>query len=329
MRTCKVCGAKLEKYLGSVHDVRYGYPDKFDIDRCSKCGLFQTEPPLTESEIGPLYTNFYPYADVDAEKIRTGFHPEIGFNSKFRNWLRGNHRIQNMLPVGSGKVLDIGCGDSRSLLQLKALGYDAYGIEADENIRPIKDKLGLNVHIGTIEDADFRPSIFDLITANQLIEHIVDLDSFIVNAKKFLRPGGTIILSTPNGDGLYRRLLGRTWINWHVPFHQQVFTKNSLSKLLEKHGLRIIKIKTVSPTAWTLHQLEALRHKTKIGEKNPYWMVKKMEVVSKEQGVGEKKKTSYFKYLILNIIVFCITLFNRILDFLRLGDCLIVYTKII
>ena len=179
MILCKVCGSKTKKYLNGVYDVRYGYPDLFNIRCCTSCGLFQTEPPLKQSEIGPLYTNYYPYADIDAEKIRTGFEPSLGLASRFGNYLRGNHRIQNMIPSGSGKALDIGCGDGRSLLQLKALGFESVGVETDENIRSIAEKLGLNIHIGIIEDAPFPHQNFDLITANQLVEHIVDLDTFI------------------------------------------------------------------------------------------------------------------------------------------------------
>jgi 2-polyprenyl-3-methyl-5-hydroxy-6-metoxy-1,4-benzoquinol methylase len=327
MTTCKVCGAQPKKYLKGVYDVRYGYPDSFDIDHCPACELFQTNPPLKQSEIGPLYTNYYPYASLDAEKIRANFHPSLGFAQQIRNWLEGNHRIQNMLPVGKGKVLDIGCGDGRSLLQLQALGYDAVGVETDENIRPIAEKLGLNIHIGTIENAKFEPHSFDLVIANQLIEHIVDLNSFIENTKKFLKPNGSLILSTPNAGGLYRKLFGQNWLNWHIPFHQQVFTQNSLRKLLEKHKLETFKIKTVSPTAWAFHQLEALRHPTKLGEKNPYWVIKKIGTEIHDRKAN-KNLTSLIKHSILKIFTFCITVFNRVVDFLRLGDCLIVYTKI-
>ncbi len=323
--TCKVCGHEMMVALENLYDTRYGYPDYFDVLRCTNCGLFLVNPPLTQEEIGPLYTNYYPYADIDVEKIKNGFRPELGVRSKFKNWLTGNHRIQNMLPKGSGRVLEIGCGDGRSLLQLKAFGYDAYGIETDENIRRIKDTLNLNVHIGTIENSDFQSSTFDLITANQLVEHLINLDSFLSKTKSLLKDNGTIILSTPNANSLYRIIFGRIWINWHIPYHQQVFTSKSVKTLLEKHGLEIIKIKTVSPTAWTLHQLEAFRHPSKIGVKNPYWAInsQKLKVESQKSltlGV-------HIKRLILNLIVFLITITNRIIDLFRIGDCLVVYIK--
>lgn len=330
---CKICGHEMMVIFENLFDTRYGYPDYFDMLHCLSCGLYQTNPPLVQEEIGSLYTNYYPYADVDAEKIKTGFRPSLGLTSRFKNWLIGNHRIQNMLPKGSGKALEVGCGDGRSLLQLKALGYEACGIDADENIRAIAEKLGLNIHIGTIEDADFKLSTFDLIIANQLIEHIVDLDSFLSKTKSFLKDDGTIILSTPNANSLYRKIFRKTWINWHVPFHQQIFIRKSLEQLLEKYGLKIIKTKTVSPTAWTLHQLEALRHPSKIGERNPYWVVKKVTDHSQPSlKLGGGKGGVYFvvlfiKRFLLRIIVIIITIFNRILDLFGIGDCLVVHIK--
>jgi len=325
MIPCKVCGQEITVVFKNLFDTRYGYPDYFDVFHCSNCGLYQTNPPLTKKDIGPLYTNYYPYADVNAEKIKTDFQPELGITSRLKNWLIGNHRIQNMLPKGSGKVLEVGCGDGRSLMQLRALCYDAYGIEADENIRSIAKKLDLNIHIGTIENASFEPSFFDLITANQLIEHIIDLDSLLSKTKYFLKDSGIIILSTPNANSLYRKIFGRIWINWHIPYHQQVFTKKSIKTLLENNDLKITKIKTVTPTAWSLHQLEAVRHPTKIGLKNPYWVGKKAGG-SKEQEVRSKKMFT-FKRLILNLIVIFITIFNRIIDLFGIGDCLVVYIK--
>lgn len=326
---CKVCAHEMIPAFNNLFDTRYGYPDYFDILRCPNCGLYQTNPQLAQSEISSLYTNYYPYADVDAEKIKTGFRPLLGLASQFKNWLIGNHRIQNMFPQGSGRVLEVGCGDGRSLLQLRALGYDAYGIEADENIRRIKDVLGLNIYIGTIEDADFQPSTFDLITANQLIEHIVNFESFITSMKKLLKPDGVIILSTPNANSLYRKIFGRIWINWHVPFHQQVFNRKSLECLLERHGLKIIKTKTVSPNSWTLHQLEALRHPAKIGVRNPYWAGKKVNNSNLTLPLlrGGLGGVYLVKKSILNLIIVFITLFNRVIDLLRQGDCLVIYIK--
>ncbi|MES2213789.1 MAG: class I SAM-dependent methyltransferase [Patescibacteria group bacterium] len=322
MSTCKVCGAELRPYKKHVFDDRYGYPKAFDISRCTSCGLLITLPPLTEAEIGPLYSDHYPYNDVDPKKIRAGFKPETDKDSRRSNWLKGNHKIHFMLPPGTGRVLDVGCGDGRSLLQLEALGYEAHGIEADENIRRIKDELRLDIYIGTIEDYPSLPEKFDIIIANQLIEHIINLESFMNSAYKLLKPGGTIIMSTPNAGSIQRFMFGRAWVNWHIPYHQQIFTKDSLRLLLEKFGFSVTETRTVSPTAWTLHHLHAIRHPQKLGVKNPYWSGKPKEKT--KDSTGESSKALSLKPYIFKFIVACVTVFNRILDVCGLGDCLII-----
>lgn len=313
-----------------MFDDRYGYPKYFDVLVCTACGMFQTSPPLQKIEIAELYTNYYPRKDINPQKIRDNFRPEFGFTAGIKRWFSGNHRIHFDMPSSRGneQVLEIGCGDGRSLLQLKAMGYNVYGIETDENIKKVRDELKLSIFIGMVEDADSALGQFDYIIANQLIEHIIDLDSFIESCKKLLKDDGVIIFSTPNANSVYRRLSGKKWINWHIPYHQQVFTKQSLNILLSKHGLIIKNTKTVTPTPWTLHQISALRNDQAIGSKNPYWNKKE----NTENKTGSKtsflKKIIFLpKRLLFTIIVFSISVCNKIVDLTGQGDCLIITIK--
>jgi hypothetical protein len=41
----------------------------------------------------------------------------------------------------------------------------------------------------------------------------------LVQVRRLLRPGGEVWISCPNADSLWRRVFGRGWVNWHVPFH--------------------------------------------------------------------------------------------------------------
>lgn len=328
MMSCKICGNRMEKYFDKVFDDRYGYPKYFDILTCAHCGLFQTYPPLQKEEIADLYTHYYTREDIDPKKIGDDFLPESGFISAARRWFTGNHRIHYDLPVATKKILEIGCGDGRSLLQLKAMGYDAHGIETDEHVRKVKDELNLPIHIGTIEDADFGEKQFDYIIANQLIEHIIDLDSFLERCKKLLKDDGLIIFSTPNAGSMYRKLCGKKWINWHIPYHQQVFTEKSLSLLLKKHGFDTVRTKIVTPMTWTLHQLHALRTSQIIGVRNPYWNREASDSASGKQALSSREKAiRALKRLRYGIVVFCINIFNRVIDTFRQGDCLIITIK--
>ncbi len=329
MTSCKICGTGTQKYISNLFDDRYGYPKYFDVFFCARCGLYQTHPPLRQEEIADLYTHYYLREDIQPKKMGENFRPEQGRFLALSRWLEGNHRIQYELPPAHKKILEIGCGDGRSLLQLRALGYDAYGIEADENVGRVGEELKLNIHIGTIENSGFEQKTFDCIIANQLIEHIIDLDSFLESCKTLLKDDGVMIFSTPNAGSIYKKLCGRKWINWHIPFHQQVFTKKSVALLFNKHGLSILKIKTVTPTSWTLHQLHALRNAQTIGIKNPYWNKKEAHEPEREKkNSGMVKKLMRLpKRMLFVAIIAGITLTNRIIDATRQGDCLMIYIR--
>ncbi len=304
-----------------MFDDRYGYPKYFDIVRCETCGLFETLPPLEEKDIENLYTRYYTRTGIDPAKIQKNFPPI----NQLALWWEGNHRLHYGLPRGNGeKVLKIGCGDGKSLLFLKARGYEPHGIETDRNVAKVRDALGLSIHIGTIETAPFPEKTFDIIIANQLIEHILDLDSFLEHAKKMLKENGVFLVSTPNGESAYRKILGRKWVHWHIPYHQQIFSKKSMRAILLRHGFILARAKTVTPLSWTLHNIHSWRAPvSEYGKPNPYWV----KPVNTEGKAPAKKKTMRQKAKrgIFTLGAFCINAFNRFIDFSGQGDCLIVY----
>lgn len=332
MTACKVCGGETRIHLSQMFDDRYGYPRCFDILVCKSCDTFQLFPQLAKKDIADLYTHYYPRQQIDPRKIRDNFRPESGIASTVTRWFSGNHRVHYNLPQKGGgkKVLEIGCGDGKSLLQLQAMGYDVYGVEADENIKKVRDEIGLPIHIGIIEEIDFKSEKFDYIIANQLIEHVIDLDSFFEKCGMILKEGGSIIFSTPNAGSAYLKAFGKKWINWHIPYHQQIFNKKSIAFFAKKHGFFMQNIYTVTPTAWTLHQLTAMGHNQPLGKKNPYWNKNittiKDSILKTEPSVS-KKILIATKHWVFTVLVFSISICNKIIDLPEQGDCLIVILK--
>ncbi len=316
--TCEICGGNIFLSIKGLFDDRYGYPRLFDIYRCTFCKSFQTEPRLKTVEVGPLYTDYYPRKNIDpvAIKARAG---AFKLSGAFDRWFSGEHRVHHLLPaishsnIDRSKVLDIGCGDGSSLLELKYLGYDAYGIETDLNVAKVRDALDLNIHIGTIEDAPFPEHSFDYIIANQVVEHVVDLDSFCVSIKRFLIPNGIVILSTPNAKSIFRMFYGRRWMHWHIPYHQQILSARGLEILLNCRGLKTAKIKTLSPASWTMHELNRLRFKAELGKKNPFWTDPKSIRSTLAGKIGRK------------VAFYGLQTIGKVADLLGYGNCMIVY----
>lgn len=211
------------------------------------------------------------------------------------------------MPPDNKKILDIGCGDGQSLSYLKSVGYQACGVEANRHLVATAQAKGLDVMPGTIESAPLPKAEFDIIMANQLIEHVTNLEAFFANVRPALKDDGKLILSTPNGNSIYRRFAGRQWINWHIPYHQQIFTKKSIKLIAKRYGWKIEKIKSVTPNQWTLHQFCTLSDRPRIGEKSPHWTG------------GQKEVNRSIKVPIVIV--------NRLIDLLGQGDCLLIFLK--
>lgn len=306
--SCLICQNQTVTCHDNVFDDRYGYPELFSIAHCKQCGTFFTYPRLTESQVGRLYSDYYPPKKAGpGEQAAPVKKATWGLKQKIKLYIGGNHKIQFLLPSDNKKILDIGCGDGQSLSYLNSIGYQASGVEANVPLAESAKAKGLDVIPGTIESSPLPKAEFDIIIANQLVEHVTDLTAFFKNVRQTLKADGRLILSTPNGNGLYRKLFGRNWINWHIPYHQQIFTKKSIRLIAKQHGWNIEIIKSVTPNQWTLHQFCTLSDRPKIGEKSSHWTG------------GQKAINRLYKIPIIIV--------NRLIDLLGQGDCLLIFLK--
>ena len=76
----------------------------------------------------------------------------------------------------------------------------------------LAEKFGFNVHIGLFDPQIYQKDFFDYITLDQVLEHIQDPVLILKGIKKILRPGGTVVISTPNANGWGARFFKRKWV---------------------------------------------------------------------------------------------------------------------
>ena len=98
-------------------------------------------------------------------------------------------------------LLDLGCADGEWTLKLgEAVGTkNLFGIELSTNLASESVKKNIQCVVSNLNDNfPFTDNFFDIIHANQVIEHLFDLEKFINEIFRVLKPDGYVIISTEN-----------------------------------------------------------------------------------------------------------------------------------
>jgi SAM-dependent methyltransferase len=156
-------------------------------------------------------------------------------------------------------VLDIGCGEGHLAEPVLARGAKWTGLEINPRCCQVMKERGLDCICGTLETVELPGDSYDTVIASQVIEHTSDPKSFLMNCVRLLRPGGRVLISTPNVTSRYRSRYDREWIHWFVPYHQVLFSPKGLARLGEQCGLELRNYWTKTPSSWALSQLNYRR----------------------------------------------------------------------
>lgn len=302
---CLVCGGPCQ-CDGERFDDRYGFPGRHLLNRCRSCGHRQLDVSMSPDEISDLYTRYYPRSSFDVDAWTPP--REQG---RWTTWWRGlRASAYRWVPRGV-RVLDIGCGFGESLGYHRARGCDAHGVEADRNILRVAERHGLNVQVGLFDPDRYEPDSFDVVTLDQVIEHVAQPLAVLRGVHRVLRPGGTLVLSTPNADGWGARLFGRRWIHWHAPYHLQFFSRHSMAEAAARSGLVLEAGDTVTTSAWLDFQWGHLATFPAAGQPSVYWNRGGRRTLAQRLAL---RLFLWVDRLGIN------SLLTRLLDALRLGD---------
>jgi 2-polyprenyl-3-methyl-5-hydroxy-6-metoxy-1,4-benzoquinol methylase len=318
---CPICAAQpaVAEYK-NVFDDRYGYPGKFEILRCQNCNHRFCTPQLASGQIAEVYS-YYGRRATNSASVKEAAQKSTKV-SKFSRYLRGvNNQGQNFAPPES-ILLDVGSGDCSNLLEAKLLGHDSVGFDVDEETNRIARDLSLEVKIGQSALDVYGDRTFSWIQLNQVIEHLLEPEQELRKLSTLLLEEGRIFIATPNVNSVYRFLFQKRWLNWHTPYHQHHFSRNSLSRLLDKAGLEVTNWHSVTPVVWIQVQLAMLSRPASPGEPSPVW---KENTVTTSRAMGNLSSAFLRAVWILSAPI--ITIVARALDAMGLGDCQVAIVK--
>jgi SAM-dependent methyltransferase len=171
-------------------------------------------------------------------------------------------RIQMMSRYGRhGRLLDVGTGIGQFLNAARD-GYEVEGTELSARAVEIaKDKYGLRIHWGALEDIDFQERRFEVITLFHVLEHVHDPRALLSRCRELLSRDGIIVMAIPNEIRSWKRPIkwafavagrggsdtskryGLRKIQLESPgeeIHLSHFTIDSIRKLVNSCRLRVV-----------------------------------------------------------------------------------------
>jgi SAM-dependent methyltransferase len=97
------------------------------------------------------------------------------------------------------RVLDVGAGGGEVVYVLRKLGFDARGLEPDEQYaRHAREVLGVPIDTGFIQDASFPRQSFDAVTMYHALEHVEDPGAVLRTLRGWVKDGGLLFVEVPN-----------------------------------------------------------------------------------------------------------------------------------
>src|SRR5262249_8132268 len=168
-----------------------------------------------------------------------------------------------------GKIMDVGCGAGLFLRALDAECWDRFGVETgSEASRLAAEALGADriFNSSLIEARPGTAAAFDVITMWSALEHMNHPRSNLAEAKRLVRPGGTIIVQVPNAASYQARIFKGSWFALDVPRHRYHFSLPVLKRLLSDSGFRIYQTTLFSKAHNTHAFRQSLKTALRAGE---------------------------------------------------------------
>jgi len=223
--SCHICGTPSSFFMTK---------DGFDEYLCPKCRLSFVYPqPSAQWLAQEIYS-----LESGYQKNKTH---DLSQEQEDLRFGRVLDYVANMKP--RGLFLDVGCSSGQVMYWAQKRGLNPSGVEINKRTADIASANGFPVFNGFLEQAPFEKKSFDIVFLGDVIEHVNNPREFISEVVTFLKPGGVIVISTPNVDCVWsevtlwlNKMFGIPWTSATPPYHLFQFSFDNLSLLIKEFG---------------------------------------------------------------------------------------------
>ena len=153
-----------------------------------------------------------------------------------RYWQRTRYKLITDYGDRNGKVLDLGCGSSRIFESLPL----AVGVDVNMKKLRYRRPLGKPLICASVNHVPMKSESFDQVICAEVIEHIPEDEGVFRELHRVLKPGGTLVLGTPDYSrwqwNLVEWLYGKLMLGGYADEHITHYTYDSLVKILDRNG---------------------------------------------------------------------------------------------
>jgi len=256
---CIACGRDGVELYDGLRDYLAGTPGTWRMVRCpdAGCGMLWLDPMPVEADLIKAYATYHTHGDARARSAAQLALSALNASCKIASRLlelgsglgRQRRELRTMF-IGDaipGKLLEVGCGSGRFLNRMRRAGWEVQGTDFDPAVAArVKEKYGLRVDVGNLAALRYPADSYDVVAMSQVIEHVHDPRALLAECFRVLRPGGRLVLTTPNALGLAHRQYGCHWRGLEPPRHLHLFTPAALKRCARTGGFEPQELRTLS-----------------------------------------------------------------------------------
>jgi 2-polyprenyl-3-methyl-5-hydroxy-6-metoxy-1,4-benzoquinol methylase len=226
MADCPICKNESSLFFQSKDYNRNITQEIFNHYRCSQCELIFIMPIPTN--LADYYPESYHFVPKSSEYLEEGSKPE-------------NYKIEIVQGfVNHGRLLEIGPAYGSFTYLAKKAGFEVDAIEMNSRCCEFLNKV-VGVHAINSDDpiatlGKIEP--YDVIALWHVIEHLPDPWSTLDAIYKCLKPGGIVVLATPNPGALQFNIMGSRWPHVDAPRHVMLIPMKLLAERLVSLGMK-------------------------------------------------------------------------------------------